>query len=275
MISKIIFTGFIANTQELDTDELLEKIERLEKNVSDLQKGKFDKIDKSLSTGYISRNEKRLDENETNTRANFGLIEEVENKIKQLEERFNLLNQEYQSKIGQIEKQLKNAKSKTEPKQKKSSETIPDRNLKFSQPDNNSEFESSINETEIKKKYENAIKLLWANKYNEAETQLLKLKKLNPEDLMPNIQYWLGEVYYANKNFEQAVIEFGEGFQRFPNSIKGPDNLLKLGLSFSNLNKKNDACNAFYELELKFKNAAKNVIERSQSEREKLDCPIE
>ena len=23
---------------------------------------------------------------------------------------------------------------------------------------------------------------------------------------MPNIQYWLGEVYYANKNFEQAVI---------------------------------------------------------------------
>ena len=245
MISKIIFTGFIANTQELDTDELLEKIERLEKNVSDLQKGKFDKIDKSLSTGYISRNEKRLDENETNTRANFGLIEEVENKIKQLEERFNLLNQEYQSKIGQIEKQLKNAKSKTEPKQRKSSETIPDRNLKFSQPDNNSEFESSINETEIKKKYENAIKLLWANKYNEAETQLLKLKKLNPEDLMPNIQYWLGEVYYANKNFEQAVIEFGEGFQRFPNSIKGPDNLLKLGLSFSNLNKKNDACNAF------------------------------
>ena len=116
---------------------------------------------------------------------------------------------------------------------------------------------------------------MWANKKNEAETQLLKLKKLNPEDLMPNIQYWLGEVYYANKNFEQAVIEFGEGFQRFPNSIKGPDNLLKLGLSFSNLNKKNDACNAFYELELKYKNAAKNVIERSQSEREKLDCPIE
>ena len=84
MISKIIFTGFIANTQELDTDELLEKIERLEKCLG-LQKGKFDKIDKSLSTGYISRNEKRLDENETNTRANFGLIEEVENKIKQLE----------------------------------------------------------------------------------------------------------------------------------------------------------------------------------------------
>ena len=133
----------------------------------------------------------------------------------------------------------------------------------------------NINETEIKKKYENAIKLLWANKFNEAETHLLELKKINPEDLMPNIQYWLGEVYYANKNFQQAVIEFGEGFAKYPDSIKGPDNLLKLGLSFSNLNKKNDACNAFFELELKFKSAAKNVIERSQNEREKLDCPIE
>ena len=92
---------------------------------------------------------------------------------------------------------------------------------------------------------------------------------------MPNIQYWLGEVYYANKNFEQAIIEFGEGFATYPNSIKGPDNLLKLGLSFSNLNRKNDACNAFFELELKFKNAEKNVLERSQTERQKLDCPIE
>ena len=71
----------------------------------------------NLCQQVISRNEKRLDEM-TNTRANFGLIEEVENKIKQLEERFNLLNQEYQLKIGQIEKQLKNAKVKQNPNKK-------------------------------------------------------------------------------------------------------------------------------------------------------------
>ena len=117
----------------------------------------------------------------------------------------------------------------------------------------------NLNEEEIKKKYENAIKLLWANKYEKAEEELLQLKTLNPEDLMPNIQYWLGEVYYANKNFQQAVIEFGEGFTKFPDSIKGPDNLLKLGLSFSNLNQKNEACSAFYELEIKYKNSPKNV----------------
>tara|TARA_X000000950_G_scaffold92853_1_gene116937 strand:- start:1324 stop:2172 length:849 start_codon:yes stop_codon:yes gene_type:complete len=264
-----------AISQDLDIDELLEKVDRLEKNVSDLQKGKFDKLDKSLSSGYISRNEQRLDNIETKNRANYGLIEEIDNKIKDLEQKLNILNKEYQSKVSNIDKQINSIKKKkttisdSEPDSKNTIEVnVNESDLPVKQVE-------KINETEIKKKYENAIKLLWANKFNEAETHLLELKKINPEDLMPNIQYWLGEVYYANKNFQQAIIEFGEGFAKYPDSIKGPDNLLKLGLSFSNLNKKNDACNAFFELELKFKNAAKNVIERSQNERKKLDCPIE
>ena len=274
LIISLISTSAIS--QNLDIDELLEKVDRLEKNVSDLQKGKFDKLDKSLSSGYISRNEQRLDELETKNRANYGLIEEIDNKIKDLEQKLNILNKEYQSKVSNIDKQInsiKNKKKNMTAKSESDSENkievkVNESNLPVQQVEN-------INETEIKKKYENAIKLLWANKFNEAETHLLELKKINPEDLMPNIQYWLGEVYYANKNFQQAIIEFGEGFAKYPDSIKGPDNLLKLGLSFSNLNRKNDACNAFFELELKFKNAAKNVIERSQNERKKLDCPIE
>jgi TolA-binding protein len=275
LILTISLINMSSISQDLDIDELLEKVDRLEKNVSDLQKGKFDKLDKSLSSGYISRNEQRLDDIETKNRANYGLIEEIDNKIKDLEQKLNILNKEYQSKISNIDKQINSIK-----KTKKTvSELEPDLINKIEVKVNESNLpvkqDENINETEIKKKYENAIKLLWANKFNEAETHLLELKKINPEDLMPNIQYWLGEVYYANKNFQQAIIEFGEGFAKYPDSIKGPDNLLKLGLSFSNLNRKNDACNAFFELELKFKNAAKNVIERSQNERKKLDCPIE
>ena len=275
LILILTLINLAAISQDLDVDELLEKIDRLEKNVSDLQKGKFHEIDKSLSSGYISRNEQRLDDIETKNRANYGLIEEIDNKIKDLEQKLNILNKEYQSKVSNIDKQINNiikekkTISESEPDSKNKIEVkVNESNLRVQQVQN-------INETEIKKKYENAIKLLWANKFSEAETHLLELKKINPEDLMPNIQYWLGEVYYANKNFQQAIIEFGEGFAKYPDSIKGPDNLLKLGLSFSNLNKKNDACNAFFELELKFKNAAKNVIERSQNERKKLDCPIE
>ena len=243
ILISLVFTNFSIFSQELDVDELLEKIERLEKNVSDLQKGKFDELDKTLSSGYISRNEQRLDNIETKTRANFGLIEEIENKIKQLDDKFSILNKEFQSRMLKIETELKNLNKKklsdgqrnqkvqTQNKQKV-------QNIKSETFSNEVESNEEISDTEVKKKYENAIKLLWANKFKKAELELLELKNINPEDLMPNIQYWLGEVYYANKNFEQAIIEFGEGFKSYPNSIKGPDNLLKLGLSFSNLERK-------------------------------------
>ena len=112
LILLIILIKATAISQDLDIDELLEKLDRLEKNVSDLQKGKFDELDKSLSSGYISRNEQRLDDIETKNRANFGLIEEIDNKIKDLEQKLNILNKEYQSKISNIDKQINSIKKK-------------------------------------------------------------------------------------------------------------------------------------------------------------------
>ena len=276
-----IFFG--AFSQELDVDELLERLDRIEKNISDLQKGRFDEVDKSLSTGYISRNESRLGDFETKLRTNFGLFEESNNKIKNVEEKLNLIDKDFQSRITKIEKRIEVLKKREASNKKSFIEQIQEspvsksvkrsiKNEKKSEITNNV---TNLSEEEIKKKYENAIKLLWANKYEKAEDELLQLKQINPDDLMPNIQYWLGEVYYANKNFQQAVIEFGEGFANFPDSIKGPDNLLKLGLSFSNMNQKNEACSAFYELEVKYKSSPKNVLERSQEERKKLNCPEE
>ena len=272
-----------AFSQELDVDELLERLDRIEKNISDLQKGRFSEIEESLSTGYISRNESRLGDFETKLRTNFGLYEESNNKINNVEEKLNIIDKDFQSRIYKIEKTIEALNKNPRPQKKSFIQKMQEspvskqveRSIKNEKKSGITDDITNLNEEEIKKKYENAIKLLWANKYEKAEEELLQLKTLNPEDLMPNIQYWLGEVYYANKNFQQAVIEFGEGFTNFPDSIKGPDNLLKLGLSFSNLNQKNEACSAFYELEVKYKNSPKNVLERSQEERKKLNCPEE
>ena len=267
-------------SQDLDVDELLERLERIEKNISDIQKGKVEEFEKSLSSGYISRNESKLGNFETKIRENYGLLEEIDNKVQNLDEKLNLIDKDLKAQINSIQKIVNEVKSKKK-ESFRDSLSINQNGLILNNDDIAKKVEpkkkskKNLNESEIKKKYENAIKLLWANKYEQAEKELTELKKLKPNDLMPNIQYWLGEVYYANKNFQQAIIEFGEGFSNYPDSIKGPDNLLKLGLSFSNLNKKNEACSAFYELEVKYKNSPKNVIERSQEERKKLNCPKE
>lgn len=273
-----IYISKVSYSQEIDVDDLLDRLERIERNISDIQKGKFDSLDKSLSSGYISRNEKRIDQIETNLRQNFGTLEEIQNQINLIGEKLDLINEDFQSRVLKLEKDFQVIKeNKTTKKENKSSVDLSN----FAGNDGNVQKsiitnpQKNLSEQEIKKKYENAIKLLWASKFEEAEVELVDLKKFNPEDLMPNIQYWLGEVHYAQKKFEKAILEFGEGLQKYPDSIKGPDNMLKLGLSFANLKKKSEACNVFYELEVKYKSAPKNVLERANSEKKKLDCPKE
>ena len=283
----VVFFSFIKiESQEIDIDDVLERLERIEKNISDLQKGKVDEFEKNISSGYISRNESRFDEIETKNRLNFGLIEEIQNKINALDEKLKLIDSDFQARIKKIEEQLK----KESNYEKQETNTIEDKKAikMFNQEEvpanvkaqslglpKSTNEKIQLSDIEIKKKYENAIKLLWASKFNEAESELQNLKKIEPEDLMPNIQYWLGEVYYAQKNFEKAIIAFGEGLEKYPESIKGPDNLLKLGLSFSNLKKKDEACNILLELKIKYKDAPKNVQERASSEIKKLECPKE
>ena len=269
----VLFKNLMVSSQDIDTDQIINKLERLEKNVSDIQKGKIEDISKSISSGYISRNEKRLDLIETNVRQNFGTLEEIQNQINLINEKLDLINSDFQSRILKIEKKLEKINIQTETKRKLDITTP--KNFSQDKIEKKVEKQGNLSEDEIKKKYENAIKLLWASKFDEAEKELVGLKNFNPEDLMPNIQYWLGEVHYAQKKFEKAILEFGEGLKKYPDSIKGPDNMLKLGLSFANLEKKNEACNVFYELEIKYKSAPKNVLERANKEKKKLNCPKE
>ena len=254
-------------SQDLDTEEFLDRLDRVERNISDLQKGITDGIDKKLTSGYISRNESRLDKLETENQKNFGTLEELDNKLIEIQKKIDLINTDMSIRLGDIEKSIEkinliNVKEVNE--LNSINQTVDELNNKVTDNEKNTidskEIQKSLEGINPKIKYENAIKLLWSNKLDEALKELIILKEIKPVDLMPNIQYWLGEVFYAKKDFNQAAIEFGEGLKNYPDSIKGPDNMLKLGLSFSNLSKKNDACNVLIELELKYPDASKDVI---------------
>ena len=269
-------------SQDLDTEEFLDRLDRVERNISDLQKGITDGIHKKLTSGYISRNESRLDKLETENQKNFGTLEELDNKLIEIQKKIDLINTDMSIRLGDIEKSIEkinliNVKEVNE--LNSINQTVDELNNKVTDNEKNTidskEIQKSLEGINPKIKYENAIKLLWSNKLDEALKELIILKEIKPVDLMPNIQYWLGEVFYAKKDFNQAAIEFGEGLKNYPDSIKGPDNMLKLGLSFSNLSKKNDACNVLIELELKYPDASKDVLQRSIKERKKMECPKE
>jgi tol-pal system protein YbgF len=53
--------------------------------------------------------------------------------------------------------------------------------------------------------------------------------------LLPNARYWIGETYYIEKNYEQAVVEFQHVIKEYPGKEKVPAALLKQAMSFREL----------------------------------------
>ena len=111
-----LFVYSLCLSQDIDYDDLIDRIDRIERNISDLQKGKLGEIDKNLPAGYISRNESRLDKIETKNRLNYGILEEIQNKLQSLESKIDLINKDFQARILKIEKELKKKTFKSKQK---------------------------------------------------------------------------------------------------------------------------------------------------------------
>ena len=58
------------------------------------------------------------------------------------------------------------------------------------------------------------------------------LSRYPKDELAANAQYWLGETYYAEKKWNDAIVEFQKVIKDYKGSDKAPDALLKIGMSF-------------------------------------------
>lgn len=121
--------------------------------------------------------------------------------------------------------------------------------------------------------YRFAYKLLIQTDYVDAENAFRAFVTAHPDhNLAGNAHYWLGETYYVRNDFNSAARTFAEGYRKFPKSAKGPDNLLKLGLSLVRLGNKQDACVTFARLSKEFPKAPPNIIGRAKAERKNNGC---
>lgn len=121
--------------------------------------------------------------------------------------------------------------------------------------------------------YQYAFDLLRQNKYGDAEQALRTFVDQYPEHpLAGNASYWLGETFYVRQDYDNAALTFAEGFQKYPQSGKAPDSLLKLGMSLAALGETGDACKAFGELRSRYPKASDSVKQRVAKERSKNGC---
>ena len=59
--------------------------------------------------------------------------------------------------------------------------------------------------------------------------------------LIPNTLYWKGEAFYAEKDFESAILTFQDVVDKYPRGEKAPDAMYKQGLSFLSLKDRKNA----------------------------------
>lgn len=81
-----------------------------------------------------------------------------------------------------------------------------------------------------------------AKKYTEGRLTLAEFIKKNPtHELADNAQYWIGESYYGQGDWERSVLEFNKVVKNYPKSDKVPGSLLKLAYSFEKLKASKEA----------------------------------
>lgn len=121
--------------------------------------------------------------------------------------------------------------------------------------------------------YMHAFGLLRQGKYDQASDALRQfLEQHGGDKLASNARYWLGETYYVRGSFVEAAETFLEGYQADPKGPKAPDALLKLGMSLSSLDKKQEACAAFQKLRADYPDAPAGLKSTLQREWQKNGC---
>jgi len=121
--------------------------------------------------------------------------------------------------------------------------------------------------------YNAAFSLLRQARYEDAEQALRGFVQQHPKDsLAPAAQYWLGETFYVRKDYTNAAAAFADGYERYPKSPKGPDFLLKLGMSLANAGQKDNACRAYQRLDRDYPQASGEIRDRSGAEKKRLGC---
>ena len=121
--------------------------------------------------------------------------------------------------------------------------------------------------------YDEAFKKLQEGDYAGAERGFRTFVQRNPQNkLAGNAQYWLGETYYARRDYQNAMTAFAEGYKAYKTSQKGPDNLLKLGITMAALNRKSDACAVFARFTQDYPRATDLQKRRFDQERQKNGC---
>jgi tol-pal system protein YbgF len=113
--------------------------------------------------------------------------------------------------------------------------------------------------------YSNGLRDLTTGKYDLARSEFQDyLKYYGDTDLASNAQFWLGEVSYAQKNYDQAVQEYDKVINDYPKSFKLATAHFKKGLALIELGQKNSGVKELREVVKRYPGSPEDRLARTK-----------
>ena len=259
-----------------------QQLERLQREVSDLSQTVYSKENESVNP---KDSDKAINLSAIDMRI-YDLEKDIKNLTGTLEEIFFLIEDlktdisEFESIFSSLEKNIsklenKNQTSEIQFANNNNSENNDENTLGSLKITSNNTVtqdtediventQEQLNETEVEKnilpeeQFQIAFENIRNKNWDEAKVSFINFIENNPENqLAGSAHYWLGELHILEKKYREAAIVLAEGYQKFPESIKAPDMLLKLSQSLYNVEKIDESCKMLEEL---IQNYSKNKL---------------
>lgn len=126
---------------------------------------------------------------------------------------------------------------------------------------------------DVESMYNQAMDHLTRAEYDDALRLFRQVVSSYPQsDEAAQAQYWIADIHYVRKDYESAAVSFAEVLKKYPNAGRGPEAMLKLGLSLINLNRKTDGCTTLAAIKGKYPKASDAILSRADREAKKAGC---
>jgi tol-pal system protein YbgF len=126
----------------------------------------------------------------------------------------------------------------------------------------------------VKADYDNAYAFIQQRQFEQAEMGFRSFLQSHPRSkLVSDATYWLGESYLQRARYRDAAEQFLKITTSYGSSSKGPDGMLKLGVSLRGLGATDQACATFAEVGRKYPTARPALLKEVQREQQRSKCP--
>jgi tol-pal system protein YbgF len=134
---------------------------------------------------------------------------------------------------------------------------------------------ASISNGDAQAQYQAGYDAIVRGDYAFAEDQFSQFVSLYPDDPnAPDATNWLGEALMQRGAYDDAALVLAEGYQKYQQSERAPDLMLKLGIALVGAGEVDVGCRTFFTLERRYPNQSPSFQQRVADEKARAQCPV-